>query len=71
MTAYKIELMIVDLDQCGPDEILSLLENARYPNRCIRPKVMKVTEADIGEWHDDHPLNLCDQTKAEYERLFP
>ena len=71
MKAYKIEILIVDLDQCGADEIASVLENARYPNRCIRPEVMRVTEADIGEWRDDHPLNFCDQTKAEYERLFP
>ena len=71
MKAYKVEILIVDFDQCGAEEIRSVLEIARYPNRCIRPEVMKVTEADIGEWRDDHPLNLRAQTREEYERLFP
>jgi hypothetical protein len=26
--------------------------------------------ADIGEWHDDHPLNYMDCPEAEYEKYF-
>jgi hypothetical protein len=31
---------------------------------------MSIKEADIGEWHDDHPLNKLDKRHAEFERLF-
>ena len=71
MKAYKIELLIVDRDQCGAEEITNVLENERYPNHCISPDVMKVTEVDIGEWHDKHPLNSFTRRKAEYAKLFP
>lgn len=27
-------------------------------------------EANIGEWHDDHPLNYFDCPEAEYEKYF-
>ena len=70
MKAYKIEILIVDFDKRGGDAISDVIENTSYPNHFIRPEVMKVTEADIGEWYDGHPLNLRDQTKSEYERLF-
>ena len=59
MKAYKIEILIIDHDELGADEISKALEMARYPNHCISPDVKKVTAADIGEWSDDHPLNLC------------
>ena len=70
MKAYKIEILIIDHDELGADEISNVLETARYPNHCISPDVKKVTEADIGEWRDDHPLNLRTQCDAEYERIF-
>lgn len=70
MKAYKVEMIIVDFDQLGESEIAEVLEQTRYPNRCIRPEVMKITERDIGEWHDDHPLNKIDTTKQEYQRIF-
>jgi len=62
---------LFDFDQLGADEIKSVLENSRYPNHCIRPDVMSVSEADIGEWHDDHPLNKFSEIEDEYRRLFP
>jgi len=70
MKAYKIEIMVVDLDEIGEEKIKSLIEHTRYTGRCMRPEVMKIETRDIGEWHDDHPLNLKNATKAEYERLF-
>jgi len=70
MKAYKVELLIIDSDELGADEIKSVIENQKYPNWCIYPDVKKMTEADIGEWDDDHPLNKSDTCEAEYERLF-
>ena len=70
MKVYKVTLVVIDLDDVGGDEIQSVLENTRYPNRCIAPKVLGVEERDIGEWSDDHPLNLPSTMQAELERLF-
>jgi hypothetical protein len=67
--AFRLEVLIIDHDHIGRDEIISALENARYPNRCISPDVMSVEERDIGEWTDDHPLNDS-RRRSEFERLF-
>jgi hypothetical protein len=71
MKAYKIELLVIDMDYVGGEDIRDILENNRYDNDCIAPIVMKVTEADIGEWRDGHPLNVRHTVDSEYERLFP
>ncbi|AEC53136.1 hypothetical protein SCRM01_190 [Synechococcus phage S-CRM01] len=65
--AFKIEVLVVDLENVGEDEICSLIENARY----IYPNVLKVQSVDVGEWSDNHPLNKRDSWKEEVERLFP
>ena len=70
MKAYKIELLIIDFDEVGEDGITDVIENTRYPNRCISPDVKKVTEVDIGEWNDDHPLNSARTCEDEYRALF-
>ncbi len=70
MNVYKIELMVIDLDQIGEQEIKAVLENTRYPNRCISPKVKNIEARDIGEWHDEHPMNITDKVDGEYKRLF-
>lgn len=71
MKAYKIELLVLDFDQLGGDEIKSVFENSRYPNDCISPSAMRITEADIGPWSDDNPLNSGKTRAAEYARIFP
>lgn len=70
MKAYKIELLIIDHDDVGASEIQTIIENARYPNRCISPVVKKVQVADIGDWSDEHPLNRQETADAEYRALF-
>lgn len=70
MKAYKVELLIVDMDEIGPDAIKDYLENTKYPNYCMDPHVKNIIEKDIGEWHDDHPLNKRDKCEEEYQRLF-
>ena len=69
MKAYKVVLLIVDHEDVGVG-IVDMIENVRYPNRCISPSVMSIKSADIGEWHDSHPLNNADKWAAEFERLF-
>jgi hypothetical protein len=70
MKVYKVTLCIVDHDEIDGDGIKDVIENVKYPNRCISPDVMKIESRDIGEWSDDHPLNKLDKFEAEYERLF-
>lgn len=71
MQVHKVTLTIIDHDEVGADEIRIVLENQRYPNRCIRPHVASIETVEIGEWSDDHPLNSHDTDKAEFQRLFP
>lgn len=73
MKVYKVTLLIVDTDDVGgdsPDDIVGEIENVRYPNRCLAPKVMDIQAAEIGEWRSDNPLNHSATQKAEFERLF-
>lgn len=70
MKAYKIEILVVDFDRLGEGEIRSVLENTKYPNYCINPQVMRVDEREIGEWHDDHPLNKNSTFQQAYLDLF-
>ena len=44
-----------------------------YLNSAIRYGLLEhthITEVDIGEWDDDHPLNIVDCPEAEYEKYF-
>lgn len=70
MKVTKVELMIVDFDELGEDEIKEVIENQKYPNYCINPSVMEMQTVDIGEWDDDLPINKLDKQKEEYEKLF-
>jgi len=65
MKAYKLEVLIIDHSGYGSDEYKTMIENHAYLGT-----VMNVEEADIGEWRDDHPLNLHTEMNAEYESLF-
>jgi hypothetical protein len=67
---YRVELMILDFDGVG-EGIPDVIENARYPNRCISPGVVSMASVDIGEWDDSHPLNNDATRGAEFRRLFP
>jgi hypothetical protein len=70
MKAYKVEILIIDHDDVGEDDIRLLLEDTRYPNDCIWPKVKSIESRDIGEWTDEHPLNLNTTADAAYKELF-
>lgn len=70
MKAYKLEVLVIDLDKIGEQQIKSAIENTHYPNHCISPEVIAVHERDIGEWSDDHPLNSYATRNAEIKLLF-
>lgn len=65
MKAYKLELIVVDYDDFGEDEIVSTIEDSCENWGGIVVMVTKVASAEIGEWSDDHPLNHK-HTAAEY-----
>lgn len=66
----KITIMVIDHDNIGPDEAAEVLENARYPNRCMYPNVMSIESREIGEWSDANPLNCETTMRDEFRRLF-
>lgn len=71
MKAYRVELLIIDLDGIGEEEIIKVIEQyTHYPNHCINPHVAEIESAEIGEWDDDHPLNNPQTMEEEYHRLF-
>lgn len=69
MKAYKLEILVLDFDNVG-DDIPVIIEDQRYPNHCISPRVLDVKVSDIGEWYDHHPLNLGKTTKEEILKYF-
>lgn len=66
---YKIELMIIDHDGLGPEEVQTVLEEQHYPNRCIAPQVVSLQSAEV-EWDDDHPLNKTKTWEEAFNKLF-
>ena len=69
MNVHRLVIMVVDFDEIGAEGVKSVIENARFPNDCISPHVMEVDTRDIGEWHDEHPLNYR-ECKEEFDELF-
>ena len=70
MKVTKVELLIVDFDELGEEGIKSVIENARYPNRCLIPEVKSMKTVDV-DWSDDHPLNHFGTKSRAYHDLFP
>ena len=59
MEAYRISVIVVDFDEVGLDGVREAIELQRYPNDCIHPSCGRAESIDLGEWDDDHPLNMC------------
>lgn len=65
---FKLTAYIVDYnEEFDEHDLADTLEYGPYD---IHLRHMKVDGADIGEWHDDHPLNYIDCPKAEFEKYF-
>lgn len=65
MKVYKIELMVLDHENFGQEEIEYIIRNIKY----LHPSIVSIDSKDIGEWTDDHPLNKKG-FKGEFKRLF-
>jgi hypothetical protein len=70
MKAHLLQVLVIDHDHLGVDEVERVLEDANYPNHCITPSVVKSQSAEIGDWDDENPLNHNDTQAAEVDRLF-
>lgn len=67
---YKIQAYIVDYNDefCNPSYLKNCL--ICYTQKHLDLNHIKIDEADIGEWDDDHPLNHIDCPKEEFEKYF-
>ena len=70
MKAYKLEILIIDFDGLGSKGIVEEIENTRFANDCLSLDIKQIEERDIGEWHDDHPLNSPILADEEYKKLW-
>jgi hypothetical protein len=66
MKAYKLEILIIDHENSGEENIKRAVKDLRY----YYPSILSTKEADIGEWSDDHPLNKHNTQKAAVEEYF-
>lgn len=63
-------LMFIDFDNVGMAGAKQLIEEAELPNHIHPGNVTSIEERDIGEWHDDHPLNDRKTRAAAFQLLF-
>lgn len=70
MKIHRVVMYIIDFDEVGADGVKEVLQNTRYPNRCISPNIAEVQTRDIGEWSDDHPLNKLSTADSTAKALF-
>lgn len=66
---YKIQAYLVDYN----DDFKTIDTIKRYIDWNTRYGYidhLHITEADLGEWGDDHPLNVVDCPEAEYDKYF-
>lgn len=66
---HRVTLLIVDHDDLGIEDVRDVIENARYPNRCIAPRVMASETREV-EWSDEHPLNRASTEAPAFAELF-
>jgi hypothetical protein len=65
---YKIELMVVDLADDGPQDVALLIEDA-LSSFAVLPRVASVEERQF-EWNKDHPLNSSRGWQKAFADLF-
>ena len=70
MNVYKVELMILNFDDLNEQDVTAVIENQKFPNRCIDPIVMRIESRDIGDWHDEHVLNDLSEQESAFNKLF-
>lgn len=63
MKAYKVTGYIIDIEDVGPINLKHEIQQMDYATI----SGLKLEEAEIGEWSDDHPLN---KRGCDYEPYF-
>lgn len=66
MNLIKIVMYVVDFDNIGANDIKTIIDNNRYIHLFRFNSVVK----DIGDWDDNHKLNLKDTSIKEFEEYF-
>ena len=66
--AHILTVLIIDHDELGAGDVVATLTNAHFPNDCINPMCLDVRTYNIGVWHNDHPLNLCETDEMSWIR---
>jgi hypothetical protein len=69
MKVHRLEVLVIDHDNLGQEEVISVIENTKYPNWCIYPDVKAITTREV-EWSEDHPLNRTATADQAYRELF-
>ena len=65
---HALQVLIVDHDNTGVEELWRILENTKYPNYCMAPTVIRSQTKEV-EWPDEHLLNRrCPIT--EFDKTF-
>lgn len=66
---HKVEYYILDYNDefRTPQQVKGYLH---YSIHGVLLEHLNVTTTDIGEWHDDHPLNIVDCPEAEFKKYF-
>ena len=64
---YKIQCYVVDIHGEYEENHVKFLID-QYSD--LFAKHFKVESADIGEWHDEHPLNYINSPIEECEKYF-
>lgn len=62
MKAYRIVTYVVDHEGIGREELLYHVTDCKY----LHIDTGAIDEIDIGEWDDDHPLNLMSTDVEAY-----
>ena len=65
MKVHKIEIMVLDFEDLGSDEIARIIEENKY----MHASAMSRSYTEI-EWSDDHPLNKSGTMARAFYDLF-
>jgi hypothetical protein len=68
---HLLQVLVIDHDELGADEVVRTIQNTRYPNHCISPSVVGKPRTTEVSWTDDHPLNHHNTWQQEVAKLFP
>ena len=57
LEVHKLEVYVYDFDGIGIDNVKRVIEDHRYPNRCLHPEVLGWETRKLYDWNEDHYLN--------------